>query len=111
VVDLLDAVSGTRKVLFAASKETPLETHCYSVQLDAANSPVGEPTMLTSAGSTHAAGDVSPKFNRTIAFPAFKYLQALCADWRIDPAWWINFDPYQRCVRPNMHHGLLNRRR
>jgi hypothetical protein len=58
-VDLPGAVSGTRKVLFAASKETPLETHCYSVQLDAANSPVGEPTLLTSAGSTHVAGDSS----------------------------------------------------
>lgn len=42
-----------RVIFFAASKETPLETHWYSQSLDHSYSCVGEATLLTEKGYTH----------------------------------------------------------
>jgi hypothetical protein len=42
--------SAKREIYFAASKETPLETHWYSIQLDATFNSVGAPVLLTEKG-------------------------------------------------------------
>ena len=51
--------SEMNRVFFAASKESPLETHYYSLQLEEGFACTQEPQLLTTAGSTHSV-HISP---------------------------------------------------